>query len=124
MPNANRQRGDYFERVTKAALEGVGFWVVRAAGSLGVADVVALRHGGAPLLIACKTNGVLPRGERIALVEAAHKAGARPILATRTRRGWIDLYSADVHGCKPFGAPIRVPKRGAQVDDKEGDDDG
>jgi Holliday junction resolvase len=124
MPNSNRERGDYLERTTKAALAAHDWWVVRAAGSLGAADIVALRAHSAPLLIACKTNGKLPRAEREQLIEAAHRAGARPIMATRTRRGWIDFLLVGPDGGRPFGDPVKVPKRGsAQVDDGEGGDD-
>lgn len=124
MPNANRNAGDYFERSTKAALDAVGFWVIRAAGSFGVADVVAMRARSAPLLIACKTNGVLPRAEREALVEAAQKAGARPVLATRSRRGWVDLYTVDKYGAKPLSS-LKVPSRSSDGSpaEQENDDD-
>jgi hypothetical protein len=83
---------------------------VRAAGSLGVADIVALREGAAPLLIACKTNGRLPPDERRSLVDAAHRAGARPTMATRTRRGYVDLLHVDVDGCRPY-AVLKTPPR-------------
>ena len=83
MPNSNRRRGDYFERRTKAALEAQGWLVTRSAGSLGVADLVALCGGRTPLLVSCKLNGRLPRSERDALVDAADRAGADAILAHR-----------------------------------------
>lgn len=121
MPNANRQRGDYLERTTKAALTEHDWYVTRAAGSLGVADLVALRDGSAPLLIACKTNGKLPRAERETLIDAAHRAGARPILATRTRRGWIDFLLVGHEAARPYGDPVKVPKRPTQ--EGVGDDD-
>lgn len=113
MPNSNRQRGDYLERTTKAALDAHGWVTNRSAGSFGPADVWAMRAGSAPLMIACKTNGKLPPAERVQLVEAARKAGARAIMATRERRGWISLLSVDVYGVHPFGVPLKVPKRAA-----------
>lgn len=122
MPNANRRSGDYFERSTKAALADHGWWVVRAAGSLGAADIVALRQGSASLLISCKTTGKLPRAERETLVAAAHKAGARPILATRTRRGWIDFLLVGLDAARPYGDPVKVPKRMSDEGDDEGGD--
>ena len=45
----NRTRGDDFERQTKDALRAYEWLVVRSAGSLGVADLVALRGGNTPL---------------------------------------------------------------------------
>lgn len=122
MPNANRVAGDYFERSTKAALAAHEWFVIRAAGSLGAADVVALRARSAPLLIACKTNGKLPRAEREQLIDAARKAGARPILACRERRGWISFLLVGPDGGRPFGDPVKVPKRtgAAELDGEEG----
>jgi Holliday junction resolvase len=94
---SNRKRGDYLEHQTRAALEHYRWVVVRAGGSLGPADLVALRDGNAPLLVQCKITGNgrrYPRvdpDERAALWETAEKAGARPIIATRYRGGWVAL---------------------------------
>ena len=88
----NRERGDYLERQAKSALVDLGWVVVRAAGSHGVADLVALRAGNTPLLVSCKLNGYLRPAERHDLLAAAERAGARPILAGRLRRGWVRLY--------------------------------
>lgn len=96
---SNRERGDYLERQTRTALIGFGWVVVRAGGSLGPADLVALRVGNTPLLIQCKILGKgrnFPRvdpGERTALWECAEMAGARPIIATRYRGGYVALLS-------------------------------
>lgn len=89
----NRGRGDYLERQTRSALVSHGWVVVRAAGSLGVADVVALRAGNTPLLVSCKIGGLPPPDERRALLEAAERSGSRPIVATREHRGWVTLYA-------------------------------
>lgn len=87
----NRQRGDYFERQAREALRGRGWFVVRAGGSLGPADLVALRAGFVPLLIACKTNGHILPAERLAIRKAADRAGARALLAMRPGRGQVSL---------------------------------
>lgn len=93
----NRSRGDYLERQTRAALEAHGWLIVRAGGSLGAADLVALRAGKRPLLIQCKILGrgrTFPRmdpAERVALWDAAEKAGARPLIATRYTGGRVTL---------------------------------
>jgi Holliday junction resolvase len=89
--SSNRRRGDYFERQTRAALEAVGWFVVRTAGSLGVADLVALQADFRPLLVSCKISGRIDPGEREALITAAEMAGARPIVASRPRGGWVDI---------------------------------
>jgi Holliday junction resolvase len=91
MPNRARNRGDYLERQTKAALIACGWVVTRAAGSLGAADLVALRADKKPLLISCKTDGRIPPHERAAIILAATQGGARPLLAYREKRGWVTL---------------------------------
>lgn len=89
----NRGRGDYLERQTRSALRAAGWIVVRAAGSLGVADIVGLRAGNTPLLVSCKLGALPPPDERIALLAAAERAGARPIVATREHPGWVTFHA-------------------------------
>lgn len=69
------------ERQVRAALEAQGYWVTRAAGSLGDADLVALKAGEIPRLIEVKANEGSPyktfsREHRMELRLAARKAGA------------------------------------------------
>src|SRR4051812_30207374 len=109
MPNRARDRGDYLERQTKAALAVYGWVVVRAAGSLGPADLLAIRAGSTPLLVACKTNGTIPPAERAAIREAATLGGARPLLASRTKRGWVDLNLIIDKPRGPLIDQIKVP---------------
>lgn len=97
----NRQRGDYFERRCRRSLEAHGWLVVRSAGSLGIADLVALRAGSKPLLVSCKLNGRIDPGERAALCDAAELAGARPLVALRPKAGWIELRLVQVGGTHP-----------------------
>jgi hypothetical protein len=59
--------------------------VLRAAGSKGPADLVALRRGCRPVLVACSVSGVRPPARR-SLVQAARKAGARAVVARRHGR--------------------------------------
>ena len=91
MALTNRQRGDYFERTTRDALEHYGWYVVRAGGSLGVADLVALRAGDKPLLVSCKLNGRIDPAEREQLHTTARRAGARPLVASRPKGGHVLL---------------------------------
>lgn len=91
MANRNRQRGDYFERRTRDALEDCGWLVVRSAGSLGPADLVALASGYPPYLISCKLHGRLTPAEQMTLIATAITAGALPVLASRIRPGWAAL---------------------------------
>lgn len=115
MPNNRRQRGDYFERRTRAALEDEGWLVVRAAGSLGVADLVALRKGYTPRLISCKAGlGKLPRRQAIALAEAAEGAGAWGIHAWPARPGYVAQTVVTKHGTDRL-PDIHMPARRAPV---------
>ena len=86
---SNRTRGDYHERRTRAQLESLGWFVIRAGGSLGPADLVALRSDRRPWLVACKINGSASFGELTGLWIAAIQAGAHPIVARRNGRGRI-----------------------------------
>jgi len=98
MPNSSRQRGDYFERRTRAALEADGWLVVRSAGSLGVADLVALKDGYTPRLVSCKLTHYLPPKQRRELIAAAELAGALGILAWSEKPGWVGLEQLSRHG--------------------------
>lgn len=60
--STNYERGSAFERRVGAHLHARGYEVFRAAGSRGKADVLAIRPGQI-LLIQCKRNGEIPRGE-------------------------------------------------------------
>ena len=103
MSNFGHQR----ERQVKKLLEDEGWFVIRAPGSLGVADLVAIREEEDPgykyrhsvvRFIECKANekggpymNFRPE-DRKALLEAAEKAGARAELAFWPKRGnltWI-----------------------------------
>lgn len=108
----NRARGDYLERQTAAALRVHGWYVVRAGGSRGVADLIALRAGNSPLMVQCKLNVTMGPDEREALIAAARAAGARPIMAGRGKRGWVDIYVVKASaGLGPLIDQIRVPAR-------------
>lgn len=107
---APRAAGDYFERRTRDALEHAGFVVVRSGGSLGPADLVAMRKDGPPLLISCKKGGYLPRTELFTLCEYAERAGGIAILARSTRPGWADLIEVGKHGRVEF-AHLHFPPR-------------
>lgn len=107
----NRSRGDYFERQTVAALVARGWVARRSGGSLGEADVWALRAGNTPLLISCKLRGAISPAERMALIVLARKAGARPMLAHRIKDGWVDLSRVTEGPAGPHVASLKVPKR-------------
>jgi len=81
IPN-NRAAGDRFERRVRGLLESRGWWVIRAAGSHGIADLVAIR-AGITLLVQAKISGRLSPAEWNGLVELGQKTGARPIMVER-----------------------------------------
>lgn len=90
-------RGHDRERAVRRLLETDGWWVTRAAGSLGDADIVALKHPFPPRLIEVKSthrgpfHGFGP-GDRARLALAARKAGAEAWLVwwpPRAKPTWI-----------------------------------
>ena len=108
----NRGRGDYFEHQTRDALDACGWVVLRAAGSLGPADLVALRRGNTPLLVACKVGALrIDPAERLAIITAAEQAGARPLLAHRGVPGQVDLWTVQVGPQRQRVDRLPVPSR-------------
>ena len=87
------------ERQVKAAMEADDWWVCRAAGSLGDADLVALKDAKRPRMVEVKASS-MNRGPfadfgpkaRQDLLFAARMAGADAVLAWWPPRGqlrWI-----------------------------------
>jgi Holliday junction resolvase len=74
------------ERQLRERLRSQGWWVIRAAGSLGDADLVALKDGQRPRLIELKANAEggpfknFGPTDRAELLEAAQCAGADALL--------------------------------------------
>lgn len=110
MTSSSRARGDYFERQTRDALKAHDWLVIRSAGSLGVADLVALRMGNTPLLVSCKLGGRIDPGERDDLELAARSAGARPVVASRPKNGRVSLHLLRGDH-RALLAELRVPPR-------------
>lgn len=92
----SRARGIDRERRVAFSLRADGWTVVRAAGSLGVADLVAGKEGRTMLVEVKSTaqgpwEGFGPK-DRLALLDAAHGAGWEPWLVWWPARGvetWI-----------------------------------
>lgn len=90
-------RGHQRERAVKLLLEDDDWFVVRAAGSLGDADLVALKDGHRPRLIEVKSSAKGPYehfwpADRARLLFAAELAGADAYLVWWPPRGkptWI-----------------------------------
>lgn len=100
------RRGIHRERQIRLLLEAEDWWVCRAAGSLGDADLVALKEGKRPLLVECKSTAAGPYHgfgpkDRSDLKFAAVLAGADATLCWWPPRGkptWIP--SAEWPGSK------------------------
>lgn len=84
--NKNYRRGVRLERRVQDDLEAQGYFVIRAAGSKGVADLCALRVGATPQLIQCKLDCYLRPAEREEFLEVAHQAGADAIVVGRENK--------------------------------------
>lgn len=79
-------RGHDVERKVRVELEDQGWWVGRVCGSLGDADLVALRADRGPHLIEVKSTAGGPYerfgpAKRRELLAAAARAGAVAVLA-------------------------------------------
>jgi Holliday junction resolvase len=79
-------RGTVRERQVRQLLEQDGWVCLRAAGSLGPIDIVALKRGQPPRFVQVKSDVRTPwknfgPGDRQMLVQAASQAGAEAWLA-------------------------------------------
>jgi Holliday junction resolvase len=84
MPSTNYRLGAELERSVAQRLRTKGWLVVRAAGSHGPFDLVALREARSPLLIQCKTDRrTLDAVTWHALFTLALSLDATPIIADR-----------------------------------------
>ena len=93
-------RGIQRERAVRHKLEADDWWVARAAGSLGDADLVALKTDQRPRLIEVKSSAQGPYehfgpADRERLRFAAELAGADPYLAWWPPRGKLRWIAAD-----------------------------
>lgn len=95
------RRGIQRERQVRDVLLSQDYWVARAAGSLGDADLVALRDGSPPLLVEVKSTAAGPfhsfgPKDRADLSFAARIAGANAVLCWwPPRKDPLWLYEKD-----------------------------
>jgi Holliday junction resolvase len=84
---ANYVKGRTFEYKIATYFRRHGYFVVRAAGSHGPADLVAIKKGNRPLFIQCKKgSAIVGKDEHNALYAAATEAGANAVIAVSEDR--------------------------------------
>jgi Holliday junction resolvase len=105
-------KGARREREARDYLRSCGYYVVKAGGSKGAADLVAVRPGVVLFVQVKCGRGRLRPPEWNALLELARRYGALPILAEREDRQpfawWL------LNGAKPEGG--RGPQPYSRVD--------
>jgi len=110
----NYRNGATFERQIAARLTEDGYLVVRAAGSKGIADLVALKFGQVLLVnVKLPGAGAVPPAEWNELFAAAEQIGAVALVVSRPKRGakaWqrITAPKTGVRGVKPPCVPWRA----------------
>jgi Holliday junction resolvase len=82
---SNYDNGSSHERRTKAKLEADGYWVMKSAGSKGVADLVAIKKGQI-LLVQGKLNSYVAPKEWNDLYQTALNIGALAIVVGRGQK--------------------------------------
>ena len=85
---SNASRGAAFERRVQDHLEELGWVVVRAAGSLGALDLVAVAPADV-LFVQVRLNGRMDPVEWDGLYLLARRAGGTALLVDRPARGRI-----------------------------------
>jgi Holliday junction resolvase len=85
--NRNYNRGAAFERAVKKQLESDGFYVVRAAGSHGLVDLLAINVDEVRL-IQCKIGGAISEEDRDNLADLAEWCKAKAYLVQRGKKGY------------------------------------
>lgn len=92
------RRGIDRERLVAEYLRDRDWMVVRAAGSFGPADLVALRAGSRPLLVEVKSTispySHFPPADRARMKQAAELAGADATLAWWPSRGSLVFFDS------------------------------
>lgn len=103
MSASEPRRGAYLERQAQAALRADGYWTMKAPGSKGAVDLVAIKPGQV-LFVQAKLSGLMGPAERAALWDTADRAGAVPLMVQRCAPGslwWRRLVARE-------GAPLAV----------------
>ena len=97
MPNTNYRKGARLERLARLELERQGYVVIRAAGSKGACDLVALNQHEI-LLIQVKAEGVVRPVDRQKLADLPAPGNAVREIWERTRQGTWHLQKVTPRG--------------------------
>ncbi len=81
-----KRKGISFERSVVKKLRRQGYYAMRAAGSFGVFDVLAVNKEEV-LGVQCKINGKLTKAERKQLILTGKEYGITPCIAYRRKKG-------------------------------------
>jgi hypothetical protein len=85
--------GRKLEYAALASLKADGYWVIRAAGSKGIADLIALKPPeddgpvGEVVFVQCKLTGILSPDERMALWSLGRRFWGVPLCARWVKDG-------------------------------------
>lgn len=95
------QLGKKFEVAIKSRLERRGYFVMRAYGSKGKVDLLAigmpcLERGATALFIQCKRRGSIGSAEWNELYELAQRFGAWPVVCTKLSERTVGFYRLDI----------------------------
>ena len=81
----NYKRGAHYERVAQDELQAAGYFVMRAAGSHGPVDLVALKDGELARLIQIKSGDVKSEAKHLYTLACANLP----------REAWWELWQRD-----------------------------
>jgi len=90
MVNKSYKKGYMFERQIFHLFESAGFYCVRSAGSHGVFDIIAIKHG-ISFGVQCKYNNHISEAEKQAMLNAYEQFGIIPIYAYRMKNKPLQL---------------------------------
>jgi Holliday junction resolvase len=77
----NYTAGRAFEYQVRDDLEADGYQVIRAAGSKGAADLIAIKPGQILLVQVKRLNGTIPPADRVKLTDLARMCDGLPLVA-------------------------------------------
>ena len=89
------RRGRDFERAVRGQLERRGYFVMRAYGSKGKIDLLAVGKDRPALFIQCKRRGEIGSAEWNEVYEIATAAGGWPIVCMRPSSHKTNFYRLD-----------------------------